>query len=84
MYSVFHTTITVPRVLPVYEWPLEFPIPHEIVFLEEWGKSGITISIPRGMGKWGNGEKAFFIPRGMRNKPFLLEDPQNSPKFLTV
>ena len=61
MYSVFHTTITVPRVLPVYEWPLEFPIPHEIVFLEEWRKSGITISIPRGMGKW---EISFFHSLG--------------------
>ena len=32
---------------------LEFPIPHEIVFLGEWGKWGITISIPRGMRKRG-------------------------------
>ena len=32
---------------------LEVPIPHEIVFLGEWGKWGITFSIPRGMRKRG-------------------------------
>ena len=32
---------------------LEFPIPHEIVFLGEWEKWGITISIPRGIRKQG-------------------------------
>ena len=54
---------------------LEFPIPHEIFFLKEWGKWGITISIPRGMGKWGI---SFFHSPGNEEKTF---PPRGSPKF---
>ena len=63
----------------IFDWKkLEFPIPREIVFLEEWGKWGITISIPW---EWGI---SFFIPWWMKNQPFLLEDPPNSTKFLFI
>ena len=52
-------------------------VSNQIFFLEEWRKWEITFTIPwGGLGKWGI---VFFHSQGMRNKPFLLEVPQNFP-----
>ena len=58
---------------------VEFPICHQIFFL---GNEKNQESLFLFLEVWGNEEFAFFIPRGVRNKPFLLGVSQNFQMLL--